>query len=251
MSVVNSCLPCYRGEAAHHFAPHSKYTDLRKHLDVFDYSLSPDPTLFPGTFIGNRKQLILEGKDVSADWRFSNTTSKYLMRLLAGASKWEIDTNACYKFVKYLELGTVTLAEAKTEIDINVGLTAMSLVKDCGLINPGDALDKMSEQRVTRALEKRFIEDGASVYIRELLSMCSGEEIGEFGIQVATSNATCLGVNLDDLYECSPLSMYDSILAKFKKSATLINALGPKVTRAIIKAYQDDGKRCYISWCNT
>lgn len=112
-------------------------------------------------------------------------------------------------------------------------------------------IGKMSEQRVTRALEDRFITNGTSAYLRDLVAMCSGDELEEFGNEVAAFNPQALGVNLDDLYESSPLAMYDSILAKFKKSSTLTDALGQVATRQLIKAYQNDAKKCFDVWVNT
>lgn len=111
-------------------------------------------------------------------------------------------------------------------------------------------LAKMSEQRVTRAIEDKFLGNGGSCYVREMVESCNGPLIEEFGVAVARSNQKVLGVNLDDLYESSPLKMYDSILAKFKKSATLTAALGKEVTRSIIKAYKDDACKCFDVWCS-
>lgn len=109
-------------------------------------------------------------------------------------------------------------------------------------------LNKMSEQRVTRAIEAKFLANGGSAYIRDMLSACSGPEIEDFGLNVAASNRQVLGVNLDDLYESSPLSMYDAILAKFKKSDTLTASLGKDVTRGLIRAYKSDAIKCQTIW---
>lgn len=109
-------------------------------------------------------------------------------------------------------------------------------------------LNKMSEQRVTRAIEAKFLADGGSAYVRDMLSACSGPEIEDFGLTVAASNRQVLGVNLDDLYESSPLSMYDAILAKFKKSDTLTASLGKDATRSIIRAYKNDAIKCQTIW---
>lgn len=109
-------------------------------------------------------------------------------------------------------------------------------------------LNKMSEQRVTRAIENKLLAGGGSAYIADMLSACSGPEIEEFGLTVAASNRQVLAVNLDDLYESSPLSMYDAILAKFKKSATLTAALGNETTRGLISAYKNDAIKCQRVW---
>lgn len=109
-------------------------------------------------------------------------------------------------------------------------------------------LNKMSEQRVTRAIEAKFLADGGSAYVRDMLSACSGPEIEDFGLTVAASNRQVLGVNLDDLYESSPLSMYDAILAKFKKSDTLTASLGKETTRGLIRAYKNDAVKCQTIW---
>jgi len=112
-------------------------------------------------------------------------------------------------------------------------------------------IKKMSEQRVTRAIEAKFLADGGSAYVKEMLSVCNGPGIEQFGLDVAVSNPKALGVNLDDLYESSPLSMYDSILAKFKKSSTLTDALGREKTRSLINAYKNDAISCYQAWLST
>lgn len=112
-------------------------------------------------------------------------------------------------------------------------------------------LNKMSEQRVTRAIEAKLLQGGGSAYIEDMLSACSGPEIEDFGLTVASSNRQALAVNLDDLYESSPLSMYDAILAKFKKSATLTAALGNEMTRNLIRAYKNDAVKCQQVWLST
>lgn len=138
MSVVNSCLPCYRGAAVHALAPHFEYRVLSKIPGIWDYTLSPDPDLFPGTKQGNREALIEAKEDVSADAKWGSYSSKYCTCLLNSVPRWEIDTEACYRF--FYELFKNELPALPAPVDPTICETVVDFVKDSGLINGKDFL---------------------------------------------------------------------------------------------------------------
>jgi hypothetical protein len=106
----------------------------------------------------------------------------------------------------------------------------------------------LTEHRITKELERVFLESSNSVYLADFIALSQRKEIEDFADDLVTSNNRTTVTSLDILYNTTTIAFIDKVLSKCKKSASLIEMIGQKELSRIMKANTYEANSVIDNW---
>jgi len=106
----------------------------------------------------------------------------------------------------------------------------------------------MNKQHLTRAVESKLASGEPSIYLQHVIPFGDRAALENFAKHIFDVNPAITLTQIEDMYKSSPLAVYDRVVSKCKKSATLVHLLGEKAKRRVLKSNAADIQKAVRQW---
>jgi len=110
------------------------------------------------------------------------------------------------------------------------------------------AAKHLTEARITKAIERVFIESTESIYLSEFVHLSNRAAFKDWAEELVENNARTTYTTLEIIYNTTTINFIDTVLSKCKKSSSLTDLLGQKELTRLIRANVNEARVVIDNW---